>query len=214
MGLGFSKQFIPLCGVPVIVRTLLAFEAANTVQSVVIVCRSQDMEQIKKYVETYKIKKAAALVYGGDSRQASVAAGVAAAGREADCFAIHDGARPLVMAKHIDACVRDCFKTGASALGVPVKDTYKILDDKNQVVSTPNRSKTWLIQTPQVFESSMYKKALAQAEKDGANYTDDCQLMERIGVKVHICMGGYSNIKLTTPEDVCIAEAILKNRGD
>lgn len=214
MGTAVSKQFLPLCGVPAVVRTLRAFEEARSVSSVVVVCRRGDIAEMERLLKTYRIEKAAAVVPGGKTRQESVAAGVASAPPEARFFAVHDGARPLVTPEEIDRCVLDCLVTGASALGVPVKDTVKTVDGEGRVVSTLPRDGLWAVQTPQAFGRELYLKALARARGEGADYTDDCQLVERIGVKVHLLRGSYENLKLTTRDDICAAEAILKKRGE
>ena len=203
MALGFSKQFVPLCGVPAIVHTLFAFDAAEMIQSVIVVCRQEDMPEMKDFIEKYKIRKVIFIVEGGATRQQSVAAGVKAAPEDAAFFAIHDGARSLITAEEIDA----------SALAVPAKDTIKITGKDNYVLSTPERSTLWAVQTPQVFERKLYFNAMEQARKDRADYTDDCQLVEHIGVKVHLCRGTYTNLKLTTQNDVYTAEAIVRGRG-
>lgn len=212
MGLDFSKQFFPICGVPVIVRTLRAFENAGTVDAVIVVCRSSDKKRLEGYITEYGIKKVISIIEGGATRQESVAAGAAVVPEGYGYIAVHDGARPLVTPEEIDCCVHDCFRTGASALGVPIKNTIKRVDENGFVVSTPKRSEIMAIQTPQVFEYRIYMKALARAQEAGANYTDDCQLVEHIGVKVHICTGDYGNIKITTPDDIYLAEALLKRR--
>jgi len=213
MELDFSKQFFPICGVPVIVRTLRAFENAGTVDAVIVVCRSSDKKRLEEYITEYGIKKVISIVAGGVTRQESAAFGAAAVPEGYGYIAVHDGARPLVTPEEIDCCVNDCFVTGASALGVPLKDTVKKIDAGGFVVSTPKRSEIMAIQTPQVFEYRIYMKALAHAQETGADYTDDCQLVEHIGVKVHICSGDYGNIKITTPDDIYSAESILKRRG-
>ncbi|QEY34412.1 2-C-methyl-D-erythritol 4-phosphate cytidylyltransferase [Caproiciproducens galactitolivorans] len=212
MALGFSKQFIPLCGVPAIVHTLFAFDAAEMVKSVIVVCRREDMPEMKDFIEKYRIKKVISIVEGGITRQKSVEAGVMAAPVDAAFFAIHDGARSLITPEEIDASIKDGIRCGASALAVPVKDTIKITGKDNYVISTPERSTLWAVQTPQVFERELYLKAMQQANKVGADYTDDCQLVEKIGVKVHLCMGTYTNLKLTTNDDIYTAEAIVKCR--
>lgn len=210
MALGYSKQFVPLCGIPAIARTLAAFDAADLIDTTVVVCRNEDIDEIKKCIIKYNYKKIIAIVSGGDTRQQSVMAGIAAAPQDSSYFAIHDGARALVTTDEINASVEDGFQYHASALAVPVKDTIKIIDGNGFVVSTPNRSLLWAVQTPQVFERSIYQAALAQAQKDGADYTDDCQLAEHNGVSVHLCQGEYTNIKLTTAEDIGLAEMIIK----
>ncbi|HEX3038812.1 MAG TPA: 2-C-methyl-D-erythritol 4-phosphate cytidylyltransferase [Caproiciproducens sp.] len=212
MALEYSKQFVPLCGIPAIVRTLSAFEAARRIDSVVIVCRGEDTEEIKKLIIQYHYKKIGEIVPGGRTRQQSVLAGIAATLEDAAYFAIHDGARALITAGEIDAAVEDAVRYGASSLAVPVKDTIKVADESGFIVSTPDRSILWAVQTPQVFERGIYLKALARAQEEGADYTDDCQLVEHLGIKVHLCPGEYTNLKLTTPDDIPLAETILYKR--
>jgi 2-C-methyl-D-erythritol 4-phosphate cytidylyltransferase len=212
MALGYSKQFIPLCGAPAIAHTLSAFEAAHTIDSVVIVCRREDTDKINELIIQYQYKKTGIIVPGGKTRQQSVQAGIASAPAETAYFAIHDGARALVTPREIDAAVEDAFRYGASSLAVPVKDIIKVADESGFIASTPNRSLLWAVQTPQVFERDIYLKALAQAQKEGADYTDDCQLVEHLGIKVHLCPGEYTNLKLTTPDDIPLAETILSKR--
>jgi 2-C-methyl-D-erythritol 4-phosphate cytidylyltransferase len=205
-----SKQFIPLLGVPAIAHSLTAFEKAKLIQETIVVCRPEDRKEMLSIIHQYHIKKVSAVVPGGKTRQQSVSAGVLAASAQAAYFAIHDGARPLIQPQIIDAVVQDAFCHKASALGTPVKDTIKIIDENGFVASTPNRSSLWAVQTPQVFERALYMSAMKQAEEDFADYTDDCQLVEHFGVKVHLCLGEYTNLKLTTKEDIAFAEAILK----
>lgn len=212
MALGYSKQFVPLRGIPAVARTLSAFEASHKIDSVVIVCREEDTEEIKKIIIHNRYKKIAAIVPGGHTRQQSVLAGISSVPEDASYFAIHDGARALVTPGEIDAAVEDAVRYGASSLAVPVKDTIKVADEAGFIASTPNRSFLWAVQTPQVFERGIYLEALARAQKEGADYTDDCQLVEHLGIKVHLCPGEYTNLKLTTPDDVPLAETILCKR--
>lgn len=214
MGGEDSKQFLPLCGVPAIVHTLRAFEAAREVRTCVVVCRGEDCARMRSLAEKYGLHKTSAFVPGGETRQRSVAAGIAAVPREAGWLAIHDGARPLVTPREIDGCIRDAREHGASALCVPVKDTLKVTDEAGFVVSTPPREQLRAVQTPQVFERAAYERALRQAESEGRDYTDDCQLLEHMGLRVHLYPGSYDNIKLTTSGDVPAAEAVLCRRGD
>ncbi len=212
MNLKTSKQFIPLLGVPAIARTLLAFEQAEKISEAVIVCRAEDCEQMRMLVRGCGVKKVRAVTVGGETRQKSVAVGIEALPPECTFVAVHDGARPLVRPEEIDACAVDATRCGAAALAVPVKDTIKVADGDGFIASTPERSRLWAVQTPQIFSLSLYRKALQKAEADGMDYTDDCQLLEHAGVKVHLCCGNYENIKLTTPDDVTAAEAILRRR--
>lgn len=212
MALGISKQFVLLCGIPAIARTLFAFDEANRIDSVVVVCRSEDILELEDCIQKFHIKKVMAIVPGGSTRQQSVAAGILAAPCETSYFAVHDGARPVITSDEINTAVEDGIQFGASALAVPVKDTIKSVDENGFVSSTPERSVLWAVQTPQVFERGIYLAAMQQAEKDGADYTDDCQLAEKSGTRVHLCRGEYTNLKLTTGEDIVLAETIIKNR--
>ncbi len=214
MALGYSKQFVPLCGIPAIVRTMAAFENAELIKSVIIVCRKEEINYVEHYIKKEKIKKVCKIVEGGSTRQQSVLAGIDSAPQETEYFAIHDGARALITAEEINRSVEDGFQYGASALAVPEKNTVKVIDQNGFVASTPERSKIWSVQTPQVFKKSVYLAAVKKAKEDGADYTDDCQLAEHIGVSVHLCEGKYTNIKLTTSDDIATAETILKNRDD
>ena len=214
MDLNIGKQFFPLHGVPAVARTILAFEAAREIASVVVVCRPEDRKQMEIVVLGCGASKIAAVVPGGETRQKSAAAGAAAVPEGTGFLAVHDGARPLVRPEEIDACVADARRWGAAALAVPVKDTVKLADKDGFVVSTPDRSLLWAVQTPQVFRRELYENAMRRAEEEGLDYTDDCQLLERAGVKVHLCRGSYENLKLTTREDIVSAEAVLRRREE
>lgn len=210
MGTITSKQFIPLLGKPAISYTLNAFEAADSIDEVVVVCRECDMQQIKNIAETEKCKKVAGYVLGGATRSESVKAGICAASDKTTHFAIHDGARALILPCDIDRVVSAATETKAAALGVPVTDTIKVVDEEGYILSTPNRSTLRGAQTPQVFQKELYLSALDKTQ--GADFTDDCALVETVGAKVKIVDGDYTNIKLTTMQDVPLAEGILIRR--
>lgn len=212
MAMELPKQFIPLCGVPAIVRTLRAFDACRGVENLVVVCRGDHADAIKAYLAEFQIQKPVKLAEGGGTRQESVAAGIAAAPEQTAYYAIHDGARSMITPAEIDSAVADAVRYGASALAVPVKDTIKTVDAEGFVASTPARAALWAVQTPQVFRREIYLAAMEQAQKSGADYTDDCQLVERTGTRVHLTRGEYTNIKLTTPEDIALCEVLLKQR--
>lgn len=214
MEMNISKQFFPLLGVPAVARTILSFEAAREIESVVIVCRQEDLEQMRIVVRGCGVKKVTAIVPGGETRQQSASAGAAAVPERTGLVAVHDGARPLVRPEEIDACVADARLWGASALAVQVKDTIKLADGSGFISSTPDRNLLWAVQTPQVFRREIYEKAMRRAEAEGMDYTDDCQLLEHAGVKVHLCRGSYENIKLTTRDDIVTAEAVLRRREE
>ena len=207
--MGRNKQLLPLLGVPALARTLWAFEQAECVGWIVLVCRSADRTALADLAQISGVTKLAAVVSGGDTRQRSVAAGVKAAPAEASFLAIHDGARPLVTPGLINAVIRDAALYGASAPAVPVKDTIKEADDRGFILATPDRSRLRAVQTPQVFQKEAYLDALRRAAKD---FTDDCQLFESLGLPVHLCEGSYDNFKLTTAGDIPAAEAVLRSR--
>lgn len=213
MGGQISKQFISLNGTPAIVHTLRAFQQAQSIDSIVVVCRKTDIIDIKRLSGENGITKLTAVAEGGSTRQQSVKNGVALA-QGADFIAIHDGARPLVTPQDIDKVVADAQKHGAAALGVQVKDTIKVVDNNGFILSTPNRSSLIAIYTPQVFKTDMYMQAMKKAEEDNKDYTDDCQLVEALGERVLVTVGSAENIKLTTPEDIAVAESFLKRRGN
>lgn len=211
MGLDKSKQFIDLCGEPVIQRTLKAFQNSEIIDSVVVVCREQDEPQMKEIVSKNAYTKVRAFVHGGLTRDESVKNGVQACDCRTTHFAIHDGARPLVTAEEIQSVVTAAIDCGAAALGTLITDTIKVVDGGNQIVSTPDRSTLRAVQTPQVFEKDLYLNALKNGDAQGI--TDDCQLVESIGGTVKIIISGGQNIKLTTQSDIRLAEMILRERG-
>lgn len=209
---GVSKQFLDLCGQPVLVHTLRAFQAATCVDEIVVVTKAQDIERICDFAERYGIKKCSRVVPGGDSRQASVACGLECLSADAAFVAIHDGARPLITPQGIDKTIQHAFLCGACTVGTSVVDTIKKADENLCITETPDRSTLYAVQTPQVFEIERYRSALKKASEDGRNFTDDCQLLEYAGFPVTIIAGKRDNIKITTPEDMAIAKALLEFR--
>ena len=205
--MGAAKQLMTLGDKPVLFRTLEIFENHEEIDEIVVVT-SQD---VAEFIKTHKFafKKIKAVVEGGTYRQASVWAGLLALNSDVDWVLIHDGARPLVTRQAISdilACVR---KGHCAVSGVKSKDTIKIADDGNLVVGTPDRDQAWLVQTPQGFPHALIKKAHQEAMEEGFIGTDDAVLIERLGIPVHMVEGDYCNIKLTTPGDISIAEALL-----
>lgn len=213
MGIADSKQFIPLLDHPAIEYTLRAFEKCYLIKEIVVVCREQDKDRIRAIADENGFTKVSSLVEGGASRAESVRNGIKAASDRAKYFAIHDGARPLITVEEIERVVEAAFETGAATLGVPVKDTIKVVDGYNKIESTPLRSQLRAVHTPQVFEKELYQFALENAGDNMINFTDDCSLIEHMGGEVEVVKGNEENIKLTTPIDVVIAESILKTRG-
>ena len=154
------------------------------------------------------------VVKGGATRQQSVRAGVEALPAECSYIAIHDGARPLVTGEVFSRCLESARLHGAAAAAVPVKDTIKQAGPGGRVAGTPDRSCLWAVQTPQIFRRGLYRQAAEQAAEHGLDFTDDCQLVERLGCPVRLWEADYANIKITTPEDVAFAEGILRQRKE
>lgn len=212
--MGTDKIFLTLNAVPAIVYTLKAFECAETIDEVILVCRDEHASTLREIIKKYKVKKVTKFAPGGRFRQESAFSGINICGTRTTHYAVHDAARCLITSAEIDSVVRDAFVHSASSLGVPCKDTIKTVDSQSFVVKSLDRSVLWNIQTPQVFTKALYLAAMDASVRTGADYTDDCQLVENIGEQVHIVKGSYSNLKLTTPDDVAIFEGILRQRGD
>lgn len=212
MGTAESKQYLLLQGKPIIVHTLEVFQRHKLISEIVLVTGAEDMDRCREWVQAYKLDKVKAVVPGGSERQHSVYKGLKAL--ETGWVMVHDGVRPFVQSSEINACYDKARETGASVLAVPVKDTIKQVDDAGKVLSTPDRRSLWAIQTPQTFRLSELLAAYEAAEQEGFLGTDDSSLAERSGITVSVVEGSYSNIKLTTPEDLDFAEFTERNRGE
>ena len=210
--MGMDKLMLPLDETPVIVYTLRAVQAAPSVGEIILVTREDLIVPMSQLCQEYAISKVTNVVRGGASRTQSVRLGTLEVSGDAQVIAIHDGARPFVSAEVIERVVAQAMETGAAAPAVPVKDTIKVAHD-GVVESTPDRACLFAVQTPQVFESSLIKAALQKALDDGLELTDDCAAVERLGMKVALTRGDERNIKLTTPEDLAVAQAILELEG-
>lgn len=209
---GTDKQFAEICGIPVIVRSMLAFEKSESTAEIIVASRPECMAQITELAEKYKISKLTAVVPGGKTRQESVFNAVRKASENTEIIAVHDGARPLIKTEDIEKVIKDAKIFGGAVLGVPVKDTIKIVSD-GLVADTPPRASLYITQTPQVFKKSIYFRGIEFAERNYLDFTDDCQLAEAIGVKICMTEGDYTNIKITTPEDLLSAEIFIKERN-
>lgn len=204
-----SKLFLPIFGKTVIEHTVDVFDSLDEINRVIVVCREQDLDEMKRLISSENIS----FVIGGDTRQESVKNAVNSI-ENCDYILIHDGARPLITEKTILSALNKAIETGAAAAGVFVKDTIKIVDKNRIIIDTPDRSQLIAVHTPQIFDFSLYKKACEKALAQGKDFTDDCCLMENMGYNVHITDSDYSNIKITTPDDLPLAEALLKKRGE
>ena len=206
--MGADKLFLPLAGIPVLVRTLLQFQACDSIDEIIVVTREDKLAEVADYCKRYGITKATKILQGGKERVESSAAGVFEAERHSAYIAISDGARPFTTPALITATVDAAKKYGAAAPAVPVKDTIKVAEN-GIVTDTPDRSKLFAIQTPQVFSADLIKGALTKAIRDKTPVTDDCSAVEAMGYPVHLVDGSYRNIKITTQEDMIVSQAYL-----
>lgn len=208
--MGCNKQLVSLMGIPVLARTLLSFENCKLIRDIVVVTKKDMIADVQNIVDTYNILKLKAIVEGGCERQDSVAKGLSAVSDDTIYVAIHDGARPLISTNDIEKVISFAGEKGAAALGVPVKDTIKRVGHNKQIIETPLRASLYAIQTPQVFNLSLFKKALEEVKELGISFTDDCQVLEALGYPVYVVEGDYKNIKITTPDDLLLAELLLQ----
>lgn len=208
MNIDKSKLLLEINGKTVIERSVDAFLEIADVDEVIVTAREQDMDIFSQLITDERVS----FVIGGDTRQQSVKNAVDTID-DAELIMIHDGARPLVSEEVISNTIRCAKENKAAATGVMVKDTIKVIDNDKNIVDTPERSTLVAIQTPQIFDFKLYKTALDKAQADGMDFTDDCRLVEYIGNTVKVVLGDYSNIKITTPDDVVIANQILEQRG-
>ncbi len=209
---GIQKILHPLGESSVLIHALRSFCRCESIAELVVVCRAQDIPDFRSLIAEAELPMPVQIAAGGETRQQSVRNGFAEISAACSYVAIHDGARPLILPADIERVIAQAHECGAATLGVPVKDTVKIVRD-GIITETPVRALLWNTQTPQVFRRSLYEQAVQLAAAQGKDYTDDCQLVEALGVPVHMTQGDYSNIKLTTPEDFAVAEALLRNRN-
>lgn len=213
MGAAISKQYLTLHGRSILAHTLEIFENNPLIDAIVLVVPPEEQSFCEQdVVRAEGFTKVRSLVDGGAERQDSVRNGLAACGAaEDDIVLIHDGVRPLFDPSLMALVVETARATGGAVVGVPVKDTVKQVAG-DRIETTPDRKGLWLAQTPQAFPFSVIRTAHEQAFADGFQGTDDASLVERLGQSVVMVQGDYRNIKITTPEDLVVAEALLKNR--
>jgi 2-C-methyl-D-erythritol 4-phosphate cytidylyltransferase len=213
MGSAVEKQFLHLRGIPILAHTLKVFDQSPEVDGIVLVVAPQQRRALNSDVlDLHPCEKLLRIIDGGTERQDSVANGLRAIPHECELVVVHDGVRPLVSNELLEAVLEAAHHYGAAIAAIPAGDTVK--QAKNQkVVATLERETIWLAQTPQVFHTDLLRRAYEKAEGDQTTVTDDAALMERIGVSVHLVRGSPENIKVTTPSDLVVAEAILAQRA-
>ena len=203
-----SKLLLIINGKTVLERSVNAFLNISDVDEVIVVAREKDIPAFSDILTDERVS----FVVGGETRQQSVMNAVDVID-DCELIIIHDGARPLIKSEDIEKTIRAAKENKAAAVGVFVKDTVKVVDKNGFVVSTPDRSTLFAVQTPQIFDFELYRNAAQNAREKGFDFTDDCQLVESFNQKVKTVVGSYSNIKITTPDDIVLAENLLKNEA-
>lgn len=208
-----AKQFVLLDGIPVFIRSLMAFEKSKETDEIILVTREADIAGCRNLASEYGITKLTRVVAGGDTRQDSARLGFEAVNPECDFVAIHDAARCLVTSEMIDKTFTEAYIVGAAACAARATDTMKKSDYAGNITETIDRDNVWNVQTPQIFMAEMYRAAAYTAKKDFVLATDDCMLCERLGFKIRLVDCGKTNMKITYPEDIAVAKAILDYRA-
>lgn len=206
-----KKPYLTLGNKPILVHALSQVEQCSLIDEIVLIVSKNEIDYAENsIVRTFKFKKISRIVAGGLKRQDSVWEGLKILGNDCELVMVHDGVRPFVSQEMLEKSVRETKNCGATVAAVPVKDTIKIVSQQAEVLETMDRSRVWAIQTPQTFTQDILKRAYEKAFNDGFYGTDDASLVERLGIKVKIIPGSYDNIKITTPEDLALGEAILR----
>jgi len=213
MNSNINKVFMLLAGKPILLHSILTFSACPEVDNLVVAAASDEVPYVKKMLNSLTGVKIWQVVSGGSERQYSIANALKVMPTETDIVLVHDGARPLVNIQCINRVIHTAAVHQAAVVAVPVKDTIKTVNDSGTVTGTPERHTLWNIQTPQGFNAHILRQAYDQAMQDGYLGTDDASLVERIGIRVKIVVGSYENIKVTTPEDLIIAEALIQGEN-
>ena len=211
---GIDKVLTTLGELPVLVHTLRVFQQCPDIAEIVVVTREDLMVEVGSICQDFALTKVSKVIKGGKERIHSVQAGLREVREDAELIAIHDGARPLLPPDVLEEVLHRAAQTGAAAPAVAVKDTIKAVRDDGTVAETLDRAALRAVQTPQIFESALLKAALQAAVEGGIPITDDCSAVERLGKRVYLVEGDEENLKITTPVDLILAEAILQARED
>ena len=206
-----KKPYLNLGDKPILAHTIGVFDRNPVIDTISVIVDDADLEFCQSSViAPNAFQKVGDLVVGGLTRQASVFNGLQSLPTNVDCVVVHDGVRPLVTDEVIFACIEAADEWGAAVAAVPVKDTVKVASADGFIVDTPDRDTLWAVQTPQAFRASVLLDAHVLAQREGATATDDAMLVEQLGFKVKIVSGSDSNLKITTPDDLIIAEALKR----
>ena len=209
MKAGKNKVLLELSGVPILLRTLRRFSAVPAVAELIVVVAKDEIAFVEGMLEKAQGLKPWCVVQGGAERQYSIANGMAHLAADADIVLVHDAARPLVSLAAIEAVIFAAREKGAAIAAVRAKNTIKVVGEDGRVEATPARASLWEVQTPQGFRREILQRAYEKAAQDGFLGTDDASLVERIGEAVFVVESDYGNLKITTPEDLWMAEALL-----
>lgn len=212
--MGSDKMLMTLGSKPVIIRTLMAFQKSPMVDDIVVVTRLEKIVAIADMIKLYDISKVTQVISGGATRVESSLAGVSAVRKGAKLIAIHDGARPLVSQELIERVIQGANEHISAVPAIPSTDTLKMVDAEGVIIGPVNRDTVVRVQTPQVFDADIIKGALTKAVQKRLTVTDDCSAVDMMGFSTYTVEGDTGNIKLTLPEDMVLAEAILKSRGE
>ena len=212
MGAGIKKQYLALGGLPILGHTLRVLEASSLVQDIVLVTGEGEVDYCRRLVvDELGLKKVTAIVIGGQERQDSVFCGLLALASDTEVVLIHDAVRPFLSDDNLKQVIQAALRYGAATCAVPVKDTVKLAGEDEFVRETLPRNRLWLTQTPQAFLYNLIMEAHQRAREANYQATDDAALLEKLGRPVKLVEGSYRNIKITTPEDLIFAEAMLVN---
>lgn len=205
-----KKPYLILSDKPVLSHTIDRFEQNSVIDEIIVIVDESDLTACHEdVISPFRFRKVRELVAGGETRQVSVFNGIQALSSDVDYVVIHDGVRPFIDDEIIFRCIEATVECGASVAAVPVKDTIKVANKDLLIDHTPKRDLLWRVQTPQVFRYSLLLEAHDMAIKDGISASDDATLVEELGHPVKLVMGSYKNVKLTTPEDLLLAETLL-----
>lgn len=211
---GKKKQYFSLGGKPILAHALDQVDACPLIRSILLVVGEEDQDYcLKEVIEKFHYRKVSGILPGGKRRQDSVRHGLEALSADAEVVVIHDGVRPFVTKEMIEESIRAAFRFGGAIMAMPVKDTIKMVHSDGTVLKTLDRESLYQAQTPQTFQVSLIREAYHKATEEGFIGTDDASLVERLGKKVHILPGAYTNIKITTLEDLMLADLFLKMRA-
>ena len=213
MGSSITKQWLDIGGIPTVVRSLMAFNACKSVKEIIVCAKKDEITRYDGLAEKYGIKKLKKVVAGKDTRQLSALEGFKNISDKATFVAVHDAARCLITPEMIEKTVKAAVLNGCAVAASKATDTVKLVNSRLLVTDTPDRETVWLAATPQVFETEIYRASAYVALKDKVSVTDDASMAEHAGFAVKLVDTGKENIKITTRQDVFLAEAILKMRN-